>query len=483
MHIMILSIIICLACFIGVIISIITGKLNRAIASLVGAVIVYFTLIYIERLNFRVILDLLFGSESEGFVNLHSLILIIGMLIIVEISKEAGLFQFFALSLIKLSKGKPVYLMSIFCLITILISAILNNILTVIILIPLTITVSRILNINPSPYILTQAILVNIGGTFFTISSIPNILISTYAGISFIQFFLNVGMLSLLIFALTLIFFIFIYKNSLQVSESGVNILREFNVWNFVPDKRLMVKSLIILLILFICFILIPSTLISTDILALLLALILVIISRLDPRQIISKIDFELIFYLLGIFVIAGALDILGVVQVLGQSMANLSGGDVYFQILIIVWFSSFLSSAIDNIPITKVLVPVIGTIAGNFPSNIGNQFYYSLAIGANWGDNLTPMGDNILVVQLAESNKRPISVKQFFKLGFITTLYQLIIISIYYTLIFSTSLGVLIIIIIFISLLVIYLLSKFGPKKLRSIIKNATNRFRNIFI
>ncbi|MEJ2294571.1 MAG: SLC13 family permease [Candidatus Lokiarchaeota archaeon] len=166
---MILSIIIVLSCFIGVILLIVTEKLNRAVAALIGAVIVYFTLTFLEGNNFQVILELLFGSESEGFVNLHSLILIISMMIIVQISNEAGLFQFFALNLIKLSKGKPLYLMTIFCFITVLISAVLNNILTVIILIPLTITVSRILNVNPSPYILTQAILVNIGGTLLYI--------------------------------------------------------------------------------------------------------------------------------------------------------------------------------------------------------------------------------------------------------------------------------------------------------------------------
>ncbi|MFX0011734.1 MAG: SLC13 family permease, partial [Candidatus Hermodarchaeota archaeon] len=375
---MIISIFIVLGCFIGVVILIITEKLNRAIASLAGAVIVYFALIYLEGKDFKVILDLLFGSESEGFVNLHSLILIIGMMFIVEISKEAGLFQFIALNLIKLSKGKPVYLMSIFCLITILLSAILNNILTVIILIPLTITVSRILNVNPTPYILTQAILVNIGGTFFTISSIPNILISTYANISFVDFFLNVGTISLTIFIFTLIFFIFIFKKSLQVPQEGIDVLLEFNVWNFVPNKALLFKSMITLISLFTFFIIIPTSIISTDILALLMAVILIIISRLDPKQIISKIDFELIFYLLGIFVIAGALDVLGVVQFLGESMANISGGNVFIQLLIILWFSSFLSSAIDNIPITKVLVPVIGTIASNFPANLQNQFYYS---------------------------------------------------------------------------------------------------------
>ena len=480
---MIISVIISLGCFIGVIILIITGKLNRAIASLAGAVIVYFVLIYLERKDFKIILDLLFGSESEGFVNLHSLILIIGMMFIVEISKEAGLFQFIALNLIKLSKGKPIYLMSIFCMITIFISAILNNILTVIILIPLTITVSRILNVNPSPYILTQAILVNIGGTFFTISSIPNILISTYAEIPFLAFFLNVGVLSLIIFVFTLVFFIFIFKKALQVPQEGIDILMEFNVWNFVPDKKLLFKSLTVLITLFVLFIIIPTSLVSTDIIALLMAVILIIISRLDPKQIISKIDFELIFYLLGIFVIAGALDVLGVVQILGTSMASISGGSVFFQVLIILWFSAFLSSAIDNIPITKVLIPVIGTISGNFPANVGQQFYYSLAIGANWGDNLTPMGDNILVVQISENNKRPISFRQFFKIGFFTTIYQLILVSIYYTLIFNFSMGIIIVLFILVCLIIIYLLNKIGPKPLRDRIGKTINRVRKYFI
>jgi Na+/H+ antiporter NhaD/arsenite permease-like protein len=480
---MIISIIIVLGCFLGVIILIITNKLNRAIAALSGAVIIYFVLVFIEKLDFKVIIDLLFGSEAEGFVNLHSLILIISMMFIVQVSNEAGLFQFFALNLIKLSKGKPIYLMSIFCLITILISAILNNILTVIILIPLTITVSRILNINPSPYILTEAILVNIGGTFFTISSIPNILITTFANISFVDFFLNVGVVSLMIFAFTLIFFIFMFKKALQIPREGIDILKEFNVWNFVPDRKLLFKALIVLFALFAFFIIIPSSFIPIDMVALVMALTLTIICRINPKHIISKIDFELIFYLLGIFVIAGALEVLGVVQFLGEVMASFSGGDVFFEMLIILWFSAFLSSAIDNIPITKVLIPVISTISSSYPSSIGNQFYYSLAIGANWGDNLTPLGDNILVVQIAEQNKRPISFRQFFKIGFITTLYQIIIVSLYYTIIFKPSMGLIIVTLVIIILVVVLLLSRFGPNKMRQSIHKMINKFRNIFV
>jgi Na+/H+ antiporter NhaD/arsenite permease-like protein len=480
---MILSVIIVLGCFIAVILLIITERLNRAIAALSGAVIVYFTLTFLEGMDFKVILELLFGSESEGFVNLHSLILIIAMMFIVQISNEAGLFQFFALKLIKLSKGKPLILMAIFCFITILLSAVLNNILTVIILIPLTITVSRILNVNPSPYILTQAILVNIGGTIFAISSIPNILITNYAGIQFSDFFLNVGTISLVIFIFTLLLFLFIFKNALEIPQEGIKILKEFDVWNFVPNKNLLLKSLLSLITLFILFILIPTSLLNTDIIALIVALILILISRIEVKEIISKIDFELILYLLGIFVIAGGLEVLGVVQFLGESMATLSGGDLYFQLIIILWVSSFLSSAIDNIPITKVLVPVINTISSSYPSNIRNQFFYSLTIGANWGDNLTPLGDNILVVQLADQNKRPISFKQFFKIGFFTTLYQIIIVSIYYTLIFNFSIGILIIAIIFLILITFYILQKIGSRKVKKITDDIIRKFRTIFI
>ena len=210
MVIIILSAIIIIACFIVVILLIVSEKLNRAIAALAGAIITYFVLIYLEGLEFSIIVDLLFGSQQDEYVNLHSLMLIIAMMIIVLISNEAGLFQFIAIKLIIYSQGKPVRLMIMFCLITVLLSAVLNNILTVIILIPLTITVSRILNIDPTPYILTQAVLVNIGGTIFSISSIPNILITTYANISFVEFFLNVGLISLVVFGFTLVFFIFL---------------------------------------------------------------------------------------------------------------------------------------------------------------------------------------------------------------------------------------------------------------------------------
>ncbi|MFX1592813.1 MAG: SLC13 family permease [Promethearchaeota archaeon] len=480
---MIISIIIILGCFIGVILLIITNKLNRAISSLLGALITYFVLIFIEGLDFSIIVELLFGSPTEGFVNLHSLIMIIGMMMIVQIAHEAGTFQFIAGKLIKLSGGKPIILMIIFCTVTVFISAILNNILTVIIIIPLTITVSRILNINPAPYILTQAVLVNIGGTILSISSIPNILITTFAEIEFLEFFLNVGLISFIVFIFTLLFFILIYKKELVIPEEGKKALDEFDVWNVVQNKRLLYQSLFSLLVLLILLTIIPSSFISPDIIALTMALILILITRLEPKEIINKIDFELIFYLLGIFIIAGGLEITGATEFLGILILNLGGNNLFLQLLLILWFSAYLSSCIDNIPITKVLIPVTDSMTETASLINRKQIFYSLAFGANWGDNLTPLGDNILVVNIAEQNKRPITFKSFFKLGFITTNYQLIIISIYYCLIFYLQIGIIILGSVGLILIVIVCLNKFGSKKIKSYIYIFNNKLREIII
>ncbi|TFF87736.1 MAG: hypothetical protein EU548_09850 [Promethearchaeota archaeon] len=480
---MIISSIIVIGCFLGVIFLILTERLNRAIASLMGAIITYFVLLIFEGMDFSIIVDLIFGSNEEGFVNLHSLILILGMMIIVVIAHEAGTFQFIAIKLIKLSKGKPIRLLVVLCSITVLISALLNNILTVIILIPLTITVSRMLNTDPTPYILTEAVLVNIGGTIFSISSIPNILITTYANISFLDFLVNVGLISLIIFGFTIILFILLYKDELIIPEEGKRVLSEFNIWNVVQNKRLLYQSTSAIIIVMLLFISIPSTIIPPDIIALTVALILVIISKLEPKDIISKVDFELLLYLMGIFVIAGAFEILGVTDFLGSSLFNLGTGDIFLQLILILWISSFLSSTIDNIPITKVLIPVIDSIPGTGSSIFQNQKFYSLAIGANWGDNLTPLGDNILVVNLAEQNKRPISFKQFFKIGFISTIFQLTLATIIFTLMFKFIIGIIIFSIICLGIITLIIIYKFAPKAIVLKIDQNFKKFRNKII
>ncbi|MFX1437734.1 MAG: SLC13 family permease [Promethearchaeota archaeon] len=291
-------------------------------------------------------------------------------------------------------------------------------------------------------------------------------MITSYKSILFIDFFLNVGLISLLMFPLTLLFFIFLYKKDLEIPAGGFQILKEINIWNFVQNKSLLYKSAIGLAVTLILFIIIPPTIISIDIIALTVALILIITSRLNPKDIISKIDLELILYLLGIFIISGGVEYVGLLSLIGGGLSFIAGVNPLSQILVIIWFSAYLSSNIDNIPITKILIPVIDNMP-LIPSITDiNQPFYSLALGANWGDNLTPMGDNILVMNIAEQNKRPIKMRQFFKLGFFTTNYQLLIVTLYYTLIYQFFVGIVILLVVGLVILIFYLLQKLSSRK-----------------
>ncbi|MHA1690269.1 MAG: SLC13 family permease, partial [Candidatus Heimdallarchaeaceae archaeon] len=431
--------------------------------------------------------DLLFGTPADGFVNLHSLILILGMMFIVQISAEVGLFQFLGILAIKISKGKPIALMSILCTISVLFSAVINNILTVMIMVPLTITISRILKIDPTPYILTEAILVNIGGTFFSISSIPNILITTSAEITFAEYFLNVGLFSLAVAGITILYFIFMYKKDFnKPGRRLVDTLDEFNVWNFVQSKKLLYASMASIGLLMIGFILIgpviPAEAVPPDVFAFTVAMILTIFSAifgLKPKEIIKSFDLELILYLLGIFVLAGALETVGIIALLGNMLAGISSINPTFQIIVLVWISAFLSSLIDNIPITKVLIPLVNVMQTDA------SVFYGLSVGANWGDNLTPLGDNILVLNLAEQHNRPIKMITFWKLGFTTTLLQLYLGTAYFTF-FSIDtyyIGLIMIFAVLLTIGILFIISRFGTEQAKSNISRGINRFRSLII
>lgn len=460
-----------------------TEKMNRAILAISGALITYFVLTFFEQSDFSLIVDLLFGTQDDGFVNLHSLMLIVGIMFIVHISDEIGTFQFLAVIAIKMSKGKPIPLLIILCIVSAVFSSILNNILTVMILIPLTITISRVLNVSPTPYILTQAIMVNLGGTVFPISSIPNIIITREVGISFPDFFFKVGIFSIITIAFTILLFVFIYKNELSIpKDKAINILLyDFDIWNVVQSPRLLYASLGALIVLMISLFALEE-IVAPDAIALSIAMVLTIFSRLDAREIIRKFDFELIFYLLGIFVIVGGLEVVGVLTYVESVLRNIGAGDDFLQLILIMWIAALSSAVIDNVPITKAFIPIVTGISGN-SSTLTNMYFFSLSIGANWGDNLTPLGDNILVLNIARENNRPISILTFWKLGFIATMYQLFLATLYFTLFYHLTLGFVFIIIIGFFTTFIFILQKTGPYKIQLGVNKAFTRFRNFII
>jgi Na+/H+ antiporter NhaD/arsenite permease-like protein len=444
--------------FICSILLIATEKINRAVVVLSASAITYCVLFFIEHAEYQIIVDFLIGTQEDNYGNIRSLILIVSMMMIVEISNTGGLFQFIAFKLIQFTKGAPTKLLITFCTLSVVLSVFLSNILTAIILIPLTITVSRILSIKPQPYVLCEAVLINLGGTVLSISSIPNILIANYAGIGFTEYFLFGGLLSIVVFFLSLPLFYIMYGKKLDQPKFGIDILLEFNVWNFVPNRSLMTKSAVVFIFLIAGFVILPSNLFPPEFIALIAAMILILISKLEAQAVIAKIDIELILYILGIFVLVGGLEFVGVILFLGGLLGKISGGDPYATFITVLWASAYFSANLDNIPITRAILPTIPILTQGMSPEHVKLTYYSLSIGANWGDNLTPLGDNVLVMKLAEQHKRPITVKDFFKIGFITTNYQLFLATIFFSFIMRPFIGIILLSIYIAAMIVLFI-------------------------
>ncbi len=476
-----IAILLTLIVFIVVIVTIATEKMNRAVISLLGAIFLFLFLFfytqnisntlafpwkfnfenlsnllilildikpfeklslllfqndYLSPFQFFNIIDFMVGTREDNFNNLHSIILILGIMIQVGICHEAGVFQFVALNLVKSSKGDPNRLLLICCLLSVFLSSIINNILTVIVLIPLTIMICRMLSINPVPYILSEAILVNIGGIIFPISSVPNVLISESGGLNFIHYLIYIAWFAIILLLVTFLIFQLYFKKKLKVPESRlVRVLEEFNPWNFVPNKQLFYSSIFSLIITFILIIAIPT---FTDIIALTLGLLLIIISKINASDAIKTIDFELILYLLGIFIITGCMDYVGIIDSIGFALKHITGGSPQITAQVSLWIPAFLSSSIDNIPITSALIPIMPILTFNFNTYQSQVSYFALGFGTNLGDNLTPMGDNILVMNLTKQHGIELKFKQFFKIGFLSTIIQLSVTSFYLAILMS---------------------------------------------
>jgi hypothetical protein len=164
----------------------------------------------------------------------------------------------------------------------------------------------------------------------------------------------------------------------------------------------------------------------------------------------------ELILYLLGIFVITGAMELLKVIDVIGNGLIFITGSNTLVMILSILWISALFTSSIDSIPMAKVLIPIVNIMTTGLTPAQTKAAFYSLTYGTNLGDNLTPLGDNILVFSIAEQNGRPLSIAQFFKLGFTAAFLQLTAISIYFILLYSLIIGLSILFFAFISIIII---------------------------
>ena len=322
---------------------IITELVHKTLATLLGAFLM-------------IIYGFVSYSEILSLIDFHALLVIIGMMIVVEVVKDSGIFQFFGIKTIKLTKGDGKKLFVALLILSTFLSAFLSNIASILIIAGLTFTLCRSLEINPIPFIMCESIMTNIGGLMFLISAVPNILIAGAANLTFTDFLIHTFPLALVLMFLTIGFFMFYYRKCLSnIKRIDISTLDE---WSVVPNKPFFWKSLIILVGTIFFFVASDKVGVSLDFVAISSAIIILLLSGADPDETLKNISWGTVFFFIGLFIVVGGLENSGLLKIIAHRMIAIIGDRKIIAIPLMVWIPGLASGIVDNIPITVTLIP-----------------------------------------------------------------------------------------------------------------------------
>ena len=416
--------IISIVVFVVVMALVVSEKIHRALAALLGAV----ALLIIGVIDFDT------GMEAIDF---NTLGVLCGMMMFVAVVKESGLFEYVAIKSAKLCKGDPWKIMASFAVITAVFSAFLDNVTTVLLIGPMTIMLCRTLKIDPIPYLIVEILASNIGGTATLIGDPPNIMIGSEAGITFIEFVQYDAPVVVVIMAVVIAIFYFLYGRKLTVNESDRLEVMGLSAEEAILDKPLFVKSVVMIVIVAAAFMLHGVLHIDTSVIALAAAAIMTLISKRDLEVAIEGIEWGTIGFFLGLFMVVGAMEHTGVIEMLGHAIIDVTGGNVVLMMLVILWASAILSAILDNIPFVATMIPILLVMESS-----GVDVYplwWALSLGACLGGNGTLVGAsaNVVLSGIADKEGYTITFIHFLKVAFPIMIVSIIISTVYLLIVF----------------------------------------------
>ncbi len=408
-----------------------TEKLNRAVVALLGASVMIFAGILTQK------------TAIEG-IDFNTISLLIGMMVIVNITEKSGLFQFVAIWGAKKVKAHPLGIMVVLTFVTAVFSAFLDNVTTVLLIVPVTFQITRKLEINPFPYLILEIFASNIGGTATLIGDPPNILIGSALKLSFLDFACNLTPAVIIVLLVLIGTFVLIWHKSLITTERNRVAVLNINEKDSITNPRLLVKSLIVLFMVIIGFIAAEHIGIANGVIALFGAALLLGLYTAgnnnherdeNTENMLSLVDWTTIFFFCGLFVIVHGLEVTGVLQILGQWFIELTEGSIKKSVFLILGSSAVLSSAIDNIPFVATMIPMLKTME---PTMGGREammpVWWALSLGACFGGNGTLIGAsaNVIVAGLAQREGHPLSFLRFLIWSIPVMLFSVFIAGIY---------------------------------------------------
>ncbi len=381
-------------------------------------------------------LGLITFDKAITYIDFNKLGIIIGMMIFTIIAKESGIFQYLALKTTKYSKGNPLILLISLSLLAGFLSSILDEITSLLFLANITLAITHILEISPLPFLISEIIFANIGGLATYIGTPTNIMIGCAAKFNFYDFFYHTTPISIILTLFNILYFVILYKNAFNKNNIKKDIILHLNKIDerrAITNLPLFKNSLLILSITIVASFFSHLYNLNLAVIYLLGALILLFFSHDKPDEIYSQIDWRIVFFLIGLNVLAGTLEENGLIEIASSKLLSLTKGDINLLSFTILGVSTFTSSFFDNIPIIALAIPIIENISRQLGPSI-TVLWWVLALGANIGANGTIIGtaSNLIVADIAERNKQPIPFWYFTKVAFPLVILNLIIASIY---------------------------------------------------
>jgi len=411
------------AVFTVVLVVIAAELVNRTVAALLGAAVV---------VSFGVVDQ---HEAAAEFVDWNTIGLLLGMMVIVAVLNKTGLFEYLAIKSAQWGRARPGRIMILLSVVTAVLSAFLDNVTTVILMVPVTFLIADALRVSPVPFLLTQVMASNVGGAATLIGDPPNILIGSAANLTFVDFVYNLTPVVLLALPVVLAYLYFAFRRELRYNKGAEEDVRALDAEGALRDKVLLRKSLVVLGAVILAFFLHGPLHLEVATIALLGAAALVLYARSDVHEVLRDVEWPTLLFFVGLFVLVGGLRTTGVVGRVAELLTAFDGSSAIMAVAII-WGSAVSSGIIDNIPFTATMIPVIQELAqaqGLSESQI-RPLWWALALGADFGGNATLIGAsaNVVVAGMSERAGKKISFLQFMAYGIPVTVLSLAVATLY---------------------------------------------------
>ncbi|GGD03778.1 ArsB/NhaD family transporter [Pontibacillus salipaludis] len=413
------------AVFIVSYVFIMSEKINRALVALAGGVLMLLSGIYSWEEAFT------------SFIDWSTITLLFSMMVLVSITKKTGLFEYIAILLAQRVKGAPIPLLIVTGVLTAIGSALLDNVTTVLLFVPILLTLTSKLNLPVFPYLLTVILCANIGGTATLIGDPPNIMIGQAVDhFTFMSFLVHLGPVVLIIFTATLFGLVLLFRKTLVKGEGDhVRTLMELDPSSYLKKTPMLYQSVTVLSMTILGFLLHAFVHVDLTTVAVCGAILLLLLTEKESNteKVFEEVEWVTLFFFMGLFMLVGGLEQVGVIDELARGMIWLTEGDLPSTALMILWISGLFSGIVDNIPFVAAMIPVIKEFQSYGMTNL-DPLWWSLALGACLGGNGTLIGAsaNVVVAGLASSARHPIGFLKFMLYGMPVVLFSLAVCTIY---------------------------------------------------